>query len=185
MVPTNRKEQSPEDIQELLDMTSFLDTLNRIDLGKLESEKEKALKPTDRMIRDLKANKKVSRYLKGKTAPRKKMHWKQKRRNLRNYYHEHAKPRRALRRAELLTTGEGWYKYLREEWRDRKTPVRMTEGEWVREVYPLLEGRLPVIIRYDSSKPIALENIYVVDTDTRAVLFEGKDYELKKLGYCL
>lgn len=185
MVGSREKEQSPEDVQELLDMSSFIDSLKGIDLDKLASEKEKALKPQDRMIRDLRANKKVGRYLKGKTPPRKKMHWKQKKRNLRNYYHEHVKPRRTRRKADLLTTPEGWWVYLVEGWRDHKVPVRMTEGEWTREVYPLLDGKLPVIQRYDVTEPISLGNIYVVDSDTRDVLFDGKEYLLKAGGWCL
>lgn len=166
-------------------MSRLLDTLRGIDLEKLASEKEKALKPQDRMIRDLKANKKVGRYLKGKTPPRKKIHWKQKKRNLRNYYHEHVKPRRSRRRADLLTTPEGWWVYLMEGWRDNKIPVRMTEEEWTGEVYPLLDGRLPIIQRYDVTGPISLGNVYVVDSDTRAVLFDGKEHLLRKMGYCL
>lgn len=185
MVPTDEKGDSQESIQEALDMSSFLYKLQQIDLGKVESEKEKALSPQDRMIRDLRANKRINRYLKSRTPRRKKLHWTQKRRNRLNYLRAVAYPKRAAQLADSLETGEGWYKYLCTGWRKKRVGIEMTEREWVDEVWPTLEGRLPVIVRYDSKGPISLGNIYVLDSETRTVLFEGADYLLRKGGYTL
>lgn len=189
---SGEKGDSQESIQEALDMSSFLYRLQSIDLGKLEAEiakqslaQEKALTAQERMLRDLRANKKISRYLKSRTPRRKKLHWTQKRRNRLNYLRAVAYPKRAAQLADSLETGEGWYKYLCTGWRKKRARIEMTEREWVDEVWPTLEGRLPVIVRYDSKGPISLGNIYVLDSETRAVLFEGTEWRLRKDGYIL
>lgn len=179
----SRKEGIPLD--EIEGLMEVLGKINQIDLGKIEIEKEAKLTPQEKMIRDLKANRHIKRMLKGKGRYKANLHWKTKAARNRKYWNEIGNPRRRARIAETLNTGEGWYKYLVDRWRIHRTEVRLTQDEWLSEIYPLLEGRVPIFRRYDTRKPVALDNVLVRDQDTGSVIFDGAEYRLRKLGYCL
>lgn len=152
----------------------------------MEEEKRNALSPIDRLVEDLKANKDVARKLAGK---KKREHWKRAKRKKREYdknrYREHLKPQRKKELAEKLTTARGWWEYLNRNWRWLKTPVELTEEEWNEVLYPAIYPRVPVFFRYDAKQPIRLDNLVVKDTETREVLFDGKEWLLRKQGYVL
>lgn len=170
------------EIQGLLDL---LDVVKGIDLGEVVKETEQALSAQDRMIRDLKANRHIKRMLKGKGRYKANLHWKTKAARNRKYWNEVGNPRRRARVAETLNTGEGWFVYLTQGWRMHRTEVTLTLDEWLSVIYPLLEGRVPVFRRYNTKKPIALENVLVRDQDSREVIFDGTEYSLRQKGYIL
>ena len=90
--------------------------------------------------------------------------------------------------AKMLTTPEGWWKYLTEgSWKKRGVEVELTYEEFVEHIYPVSVGKglIPVFLRYDSEKPISLENVIVKDTKSRSVVFDGAEYKLRLLGMIL
>ena len=60
---------------------------------------------------------------------------------------------------------------------------RITREEWNEHVAPELKGRLPIIRRCSTRKPVTLENCYIVDQDKpKDVIFEGSEYSLVRMG---
>lgn len=175
-----------EAVQSLLDMSSLLDRINKIDLKKIEEKIEENLSPNDRLIRDLKANRTVKRVVKGKGRYKANLHWKTKAHRRKKYYAMVGAPRRREGLAEMISTPEGWYEYIVTSWKKHGTAYRLTREEWIEHVAPLLGGRVPVLRRYSTRKPFSLENMYVVNMDdSKDVIFEGADYKLRLLGACL
>lgn len=84
--------------------------------------------------------------------------------------------------ATLEALGKGdWYEVCRIQWKKRSVRVSLTPDEWEQEIaHTIPQGRIPIVIRYDASKPIALDNIEVIDNETRTVYFSGLDYALYK-----
>ncbi len=167
----------PEGLQELLEL---LDSVSKIDLSVEVPEQQ----PNDKLIEALRSNRTIRRGVKGKGLKLKKLHWKTKASRRKNYLHTIHYPRMKARLAEQLTTGEGWYSYLVTGWKRHKQDYRLTREEFLQHIYPRLNGRVPVFYRYSLKKPISLENVYVLGED-RSVLWDGAEYRLIRLGYCL
>lgn len=176
------KKMSPE---EMLEAARLLERICRIDLSKLEEERFEALRPVEKLVEDLRNDKKLYRGPgKGLGKPKKKVHWKTKRAKWRQYYQTSVKPRRADKLEEQLTTPEGWYAYVTRKWKVRDIPHFSLE-EWTETIYPLLGGRVPYFSRYSTKKGFTLENTLVRATGTGEVIFDGKEHVLRKLGYIL
>lgn len=82
----------------------------------------------------------------------------------------------------------GWWDLIRRKgatsWSE-KPGWRIGKEEFVKAVGNSLDGSLPVVGRYDTARLWTLDNIIIRDSETRAVLFDGKEHKLKSLGYCL
>lgn len=176
--------------QEAQDMLHLLEKLQRIDLDKVKLEERNLVAPMDRLIDDLKNNRKVqTRVLKGREGngrkPKPKVHWQVKKKKRQAYYENYRKPTRSRRKAEMLSTPEGWYKYLMIGWVKKKVEVELTLDQWRDTLWPAIGGRLFVIFRYNVNGPISLDNIYLLDSDTREVIFDGKEHRMRELGHIL
>lgn len=180
---STKKPMSPEDALELSELLEKIKALDEVKTAVVQEETA-----LDRLVRDLKNNKTISRALKGKGRYKPKQHWKTKAHKRRAYYAEVGAPKRRARIAEQMMSAEGWYDYIAYNWRRHRIPFDLTLEQWVEEVYPLTagKGRVPVFQRYRTGKhPMGLANMIVRDMDTREVLFDSADYQLKKLGYTL
>lgn len=178
------------DPDEALEMERVLRKISEMDLEKIAERKYNELSPMDRMVEDLKANKEVGRALRyKKKAKAKPKHWTQKKAAKRKYdrtrYREVLKPKRKRERAELLQSGAGWWEYQNRIWAQNGVEVRMTEEEFTTVVYPAFGGRVPVLERYDKTRGISLDNLLVRDSDTREVIWDGKEYSMKVGGWIL
>lgn len=173
--------------EEILEAAKLLERIMGIDLGQLEVERFESLRPMDQLVEDLQRDKRLKhRGPKGSTLKRtkRKQHWRTTLRKRREYYHAKTRPREILAKAEQLKTPEGWYTHVTRKW------VRMglevfTLEEWVGEVWPTLEGRVPYVTRYDTGKGFTLDNVLVREDQSGIVLFDGKEYLLRKSGYIL
>jgi len=155
------------------------------DQSKVEEALEKSRTDSERMARDIELGKTVTRALrKQKTAKRKKMHWKTSKRKTREHYLMHVVPKNAHRRAELLREGDSW-NILAEYWKKKGIESKVDEAEWREEVAPAVDGKVFFVNRYDRLKSMDLGNMIVRETKTGKVLWDGADYMLRKLGYCL
>jgi hypothetical protein len=193
-----------EDLGGLLDL---IQQLQKIDVKQLDAERETAVSPLDKLIRDLKTDKKLeTRHLKGKTGvgrtPKKRKHsatcsgrcngtcgtrhWTQKRKQQREYYHNVVRPKVRGKRAEALTSAEGWYKHSLWLWGRKKVEVKLTYEEYRDVLYPLFadRGLLPVMKRYRTDTAVSLDNLLMYSTD-RELLFDGAEYKLRQLGCIL
>jgi hypothetical protein len=177
-----------EDVGGLLDLIA---KLQQIDIKQLDYEREAAVTPLDKLIRDLETDKKLtSRVIKGKTGvgrtPKKKRHWTQKRKQQREYYANVVRQKVRGKRAEALRTVEGWYEHSLWLWGRRKIPVKLSFEEYRDVIYPLFAetGKLPVMKRYRTDRAVTLCNLLVFSTD-RELLFDGQEHRMKELGYIL
>lgn len=125
---------------------------------------------------------------------RKKRHYKHVRKKMRAEYRKYAVPAAKRRKAALLE-GESWELVL-DYWTRTKMAYRISREEWMEHVDPLVRGRVFVVNRYNTKKPISLDNIIVrsavgcrsrrdVNTAVDEVLFDGKEFLLKEMGYIL
>ncbi len=187
------KDLSPEDA---LAYMRFVAKLEEVDLEKLEARRLEKLTPVEVVLDRAKAGGRLDRAVKAagkKRGPgRPKLHWKTRAKRYREYhrkyqldrYHEVLKPRRKAEVIALLTDRD-WYTYMLPGWKRRKVKVKITKEEWDRAVRPGIGELLPVVFRYDSREPISLYNILIKDSDTRQVLYDGKEQELRDKGYAL
>ena len=76
---------------------------------------------------------------------------------------------------------EGWYKHITRLWK----ADRMTFEQWEQELWPKLEGRIPVFKRDDTKKGWTLDNVSMYESGTGVLISSSEDYKLKKLGYTL
>jgi hypothetical protein len=177
-----------EDLGGLLDL---IQQLQKIDVKQLDAEREAAVSPLDKLIRELKEDTRLTqRVIKGKTGrgrtPRPKQHWTQKRKQQREYYHNVVRPKVRGKRAEALTSAEGWYKHSLWLWGRKKVEVKLTYEEYRDVLYPLFadRGLLPVMKRYRTDTAVSLDNLLMYSTD-RELLFDGAEYKLRQLGCIL
>lgn len=180
---------SPEDA---LELQALWEKIKAIDLEKAAAERLEKMTPVERMIEALKEQHGDMRKLRKEINRKKSLHWKTKRKRKRarenKYYHEVLKAKRSLKRAEQLTTPEGWWQHLNKvSWKPMGAKVKMTYEEFVRYFYePYIgKGRLVVFYRYDKKGPISLGNVLVRDNETREVVFDGKEYLMEQAGYVL
>ena len=170
---------------EILEASKLLEKIMGIDLDKLEVERVEQLRPVDRLIEDLKNDKKLRRGPGNKglpKRPRKKVHWREKRRRERAYYHAKTKPKKLERKIEMLKTGEGWWTWITRKWRGDGIEC-FSKEEWMEHVWPHVEGRVPYVTRYDTGKGYTLENVLVREDQTGTVLFDGTEHKMRRLGY--
>ena len=184
-------------IDEMLAAHRMLEELKTKDIWEIVG-KQKPLK--DSMTQNMEENAGVFvRRLRGrggKLPPPKKTRKqilaeaKERRRRDALYYREHRKPRR---QAMILKDVEqdsaaGWWKVLRLK---NIKNTELKEGwnisleEFKEAVGDSLKGYVPVICRYDTRKPWELHNIYIMDSSTRAIVFDGAEHKMRSLGYIL
>lgn len=186
------------DGEEALALNELLGRLSSISLTDLAQERRDGLTPQDRMLADLRDGKETQvRALRGKTGDGRKRkkpkdHWRVAAKKRKLYYATTIKPWRSKQKARNLVTGAGWYLEQMVLWkaearkkRDTSHMPSISEEEFVTHIYPHFVGRLPVFRRLDTSKGVSLENLYVVDCDTEAVLFDGSEWAMRANGYIL
>ena len=61
----------------------------------------------------------------------------------------------------------------------------ISREEWDENVELALGESWIEVRRYDTSKPLSLENIYVLDMDSQELLWDGAEHRLRELGYIL
>lgn len=155
------------------------------DAEKVEQALRSIRTETEQMAADLLEGKKVTRALRvKKVVRRRKPHWARSKRLRRDHYIQHLAPKNAEKRARLLKNGDSW-ELMSEYWHRKKIPVEFTESEWREHVAPSVDGKVFYVNRYDTSIGMRLDNLIIRHTKSKQVLFDGKDYELKLLGYCL
>lgn len=177
---------APEELVELSRLWQKIEQITPEELA--EAVQAEALPPIEQLAEDLKNAKAVTRKVKGAGRPKaKKQHWKTTARKRKEYYQSTVKYKRLIKKGELLSTGpEGWWEHIRGHWYQKGYEVHLTKQEWIDIVWPTLGGKVPVIRRYVTAEPISLENIYVVESGTQNnVLFDGKEWRLRKDGYIL
>lgn len=163
-------------IDEILKLISTLERIDRVDMPALE---ERLNTPVNRALK----KQVLERALKRKPG-RPKLHWKTRAKRLRKrkqrYYQQTAKPRRKALSLEAVRDGD-WYTVCAIQWKKRGTPVALSKVQWDTNVaHTIPEGRIPVVIRYNAKLPISLENIEVIDNETREVYFSGLDFAFYK-----
>jgi hypothetical protein len=175
--------------EEALELERVLSIINGIDLDKAIEQKQAQMLPMDRALARLNNGGQLVRRAKAKKAKRKKLHWRtkeaRKRAENQQYYVRRGKDNRRKALAEKLTSAEGWWEHVSGSWKRKGLKVEVTGEEWKEAVWPVVEGRLFITYRYNCKEPMSLKNMIVKDTEDGAVLFDGKEHELKKLGYCL
>lgn len=117
---------------------------------------------------------------------RRKQHWKvrqkKQRERMRPYMAKKYREELMPRRKKLAEDGM-WWDYYVMEWKKRCLKIEVTEEEWNTEVAPhILPEHVPIVFRFNTGKPIRLDNLMIKDTDTKTVLFDGQEWMLKKLG---
>lgn len=171
-------------------LQQMFEKIGAVDLEAVQERIELSKTALDRALDDVKLGGKMKRILAKKAKPgRPRLHHKTRaaRKKVRkaDWWLHREKPRRQARLALELRTAEGWYKYLMESWRKQKIKGNMSEEDWSGTLWPLLEGKLPVFRRRDTSKGMTLDNVTMYESGTRNVLFCPDEYKLKLLGYAL
>lgn len=170
---------------EALELQELYEKIREIDLGEVVAERVRGMTSLDKLIDDLKHEKPMVRRAK----PKVHHHTKRARRRKkdREYYHEVLKPRRSKKKAEELTTPEGWWKHLTQTWKQMETPVDMTYEEFLETIYPVTigVGYVPIFFRYDPKEAISIGNVLIRDSESRKVVFDGKEHLLRLKGYIL
>lgn len=174
---------SPEDV---LLLQEHIEAIMAIDLSKLAEEKEARKTSIEKLVEDVKLGNKLKRQFGKKRPPgRPKLHWKtraaRRAETKAKYYQQTWKPRRQAELAKDLTTAEGWYKHITKQWKGEKLGPR----QWKDVLWPLLQGRVPVFKRDDTSKGWTLDNVVMYESGTRNVIYTPEDRKLKKLGATL
>lgn len=174
---------SPE---EALEMQELYRKIREIDLGEVVAERVRGMTTLDKMIADLEQAKPMNR----KAKPTKVHHHTKRarrRKKDREYYHEVLKPRRSKKKAEELTTPEGWWKHLMFTWKQMGTKVDMSYEEFVEVIYPVSAGAgyVPIFFRYDPKEAISIGNVLIRDSESRKVIFDGKEHLLRLMGVLL
>lgn len=199
----NRKpiESSDEEaLQELLQLErvlSYLENakafsyLEKTEIGEQVREARKeteeapaAIKKDGDIYRQIRGNKKV----KPRKTKKEILEAAKKRRAYEKlYYHNQWRPQRNKRMLEDVER-DGWWEYLRRKWTHdthQKEGWEIGKEEWDLAVGESLKGYIPVICRYNTKKPWTLSNVYVIDSETRRVLFDGAEHTMRAHGYIL
>lgn len=180
---------SPQELVELSRLLQKAATNEKTPLPEVKGPEDQTIDDLVQELRQGKSGSILKRKIAGKKepgAPKGKKHWKAKKKRKREYYVNVVKGTRKIKKAELLESGpEGWYTHLKTHWYQKAHKIEMTKEEWTDVVWPCLQGRIPIVRRYDTSGPISLGNIYVLQSGTKNVLFDGKEWKLKEMGYAL
>lgn len=176
---------SPEEVRKFLALLAKLDRMK-------EAVPEEAPLPegptTEQIVAQLERKGTKDAMTRAARPKRKRDHWKVKKRKqrerMRPYmarrYHELIKPRRAKAADE-----KDWYEVYRMEWKKRGHKVELPRGVWDERVGPRIGDRVPVIFRLDTRKPVSAYNILVKDSETKEVLYDGHEEQLRDLGALL
>lgn len=179
------------DVEELLEALAVLEVLGPRSTDLAEKNEKTPDSAKNRLLDRL--NKELPRVKRKKV--KKKKHWKTKQRERREEKTRWFSGRRqrinqewALRLAKgdvediyrwvSKARGDARVKYQRPEW-------EITLEEFTEFVYPVLDGAIPVVKRYDAKAPWTLGNTLWLEPEEKRVLFDGKDYLLKSNGFCL
>lgn len=175
--------------EEALELERVLSVIKGIDLDRAIEQKQAEMLPVERAIARLNNGGSLVRRAKAKSVRKKKAHWKtrQARKRAENqlYYARRLKDRRREELAEKLKTAEGWWEHVSGTWKRKRVGLKITKEEWLTEVWPKVEGRIFITYRYNTKEAMSLGNMLVKDSDTDNVLFDGKEYALRKNGYIL
>lgn len=117
---------------------------------------------------------------------RKKAHWKERKRKqrerMRPYMARKYREEQLPRRKKLAEDGM-WWEYYVMEWRKRGLKIETSRDEWDSEVADKIgKDNVPIIFRFNTAKPVRLDNLMIKDADTKQVLFDGQEWLLRKLG---
>jgi hypothetical protein len=184
------KKEGGMSVEEALEMQELFLKIREIDLGEVNKERLSGMTALDKLINDLKHEQPIATHRRT-VAKKAKPHYKtvqaKRRRKDREYYHEVLKPRRRRALATELLTPEGWWKYLGNTWKQMGTVVELTYEQFLEYVYPMSvgSGYVPIFFRYNPKAPLSLGNILVRDSETRKVLFDGKEHLLREMGCIL
>lgn len=189
--PTFNLEGSLKSIQEDLDYAALMSSLESLDVSKAMTSQQKFLE-------ELKENGSIKAKLrkpKVQPKPKPKVHWAVKRARRRaaraRAYGSEKRSNKVWWEGVLEDPDQpkAWYTWLSKNStrsRDQKRKGwEITLEEFREHVYPALKGSVPVISRYDLSLGWTLDNTLWVDTATKQVLFCGKEFTLRSLGYIL
>lgn len=180
-------------IEELMQLDKVLSYLANNPVVQIDKGREEAATTLDTILEQDDA---VRRQLKARggkpVAPAKtraqiRAEVKERRRARSAYYHEKRKPRRTAKLVENVKR-DGWWDVLRRTWTHAsaiKPDWNIGREEWDAAVGDSIGEAIPVIHRYDTKKPWTLSNVYVLDSRTRAVLFDGAEHTMRSLGYML
>lgn len=156
----------------------------------MEAEKRRAsmpeVVPTERekLIRMMETKSTKDALAKARRPRRKRKHWKTKLKVHRDYMRPYmaARYRNVVVPMMKREIEEGdWYSYYTRRWKKRGWKFGMTREEWEGNI-EVPEGRVPVVWRLDTKKPISLDNVLVKDRETGVVFFDGHDYALRRIG---
>lgn len=187
MIKVN-KEMAVEDVLEALKTLELLGSTISDEAVSLATPAESRAVEQEELVRRLEAGVKLKRK-----PVRKRKSWQAKRktkklRKQREYQNRSA--RRNAEWAEMLGKGdpESWYRWFSRvsntSWATKKG-WEISKEDYSEFIHPALRGRVPTVQRYDTKKPWSMKNTLWVDTETRAVLFDGAEYELRRKGYIL
>lgn len=172
--------------EEALLLQQVWEEVNAIDLSVVEKERQAKLSNMEKLLEDAKLGKKLERKFGEKRKPgRPKLHWKTRAANRKltksKYYQNTWKPRRTAEIVEQLSSPEGWYEYVTKRWKGEVFGKR----QWMKYLWPKLEGRVPVFKRLDTSRGFTMDNIIMYESGSRNILFCPEDYELAKMNATL
>ena len=125
----------------------------------------------------------ITRAVRGR---RKKAHWKEKKRKkrerMRPYMAQRYREQVMPKRKKLAQEG-AWWEVYETEWKKRGHKIELTEAEWEAHISPSIPAEaVPIVFRFNTDRPIRLDNLMVKDVETKAVLFDGHDWKLRQLG---
>lgn len=197
-----RSTQSVLEAQDVVDLNTLFEQLGGIDLGKLNTEKEKK-ELVERLATDptLRRNKPGKTGL-GRTPKRKPhgpncsgsrctgcgpSHWRHRRKKNNQWYAAVGKPRRDAKKAESLKTPEGWYEHITHRWKQMKIE-HFTYEEFLETFWPMIrdDNVLPTFRRYNTrSVGFTVGNVYVINVRTTEVVYDSAEERLRSLGAIL
>lgn len=174
---------------DVIDLNKLFTQLEAIDLGKMEKEKTQ-VEIVEKLENDVTLRRAILTGTKIKRDGRKtRMHWRKRLARRRAYYASKVKPKRDAELLVRLTTPEGWYERITERWRKRDKVTYFTYEEFLEHFWWQIEDYKALLTfrRYDRTVGFELSNIYVIDVREKRneVVFDGKEWGLRKLGYIL
>lgn len=124
---------------------------------------------------------------------RKKKSWQAKKKTrlaAKRRHYESRLVRRNAEWADMLESREAasWWRWFRRKSNTSWAPKKgweISEEEYTEHVHPRLRDIVPSLQRINTRKPWTLDNVRFVDPDTREVLFDGSEHEMRIRGYIL
>lgn len=171
---------SPEEVLELI---QGLERIKGIRLEQLEAPEPL---PVARLKEQLESKAVKTAITLAARGGRRKAHWKERKRKqrerMRPYMAAKYRQETLPKRTRLAKEGDWWSYYLM-EWKKRGYKIALTKDEWEQEAgHCIGPDNVPIVFRLNTSKPVALHNLLIKDSHTKAVLFDGQEWMLKKIG---